>query len=203
MKNYFLGALAYLMLTPFAQAQEEKVLVKLPKVQNIGFYITPEFQYGQVNSMTHSFSGWSAGVIFNKRLSAGFTRIGLFNPASAMTNSANPTNYNANFGGLKFEYTFFPKSPIHLVIPMTIGTGGYTESITKKGFGPRNMNNLFVAIPGIVAEANIFKFMKVYVGASYRYSVGINSNNPNSGALKGMVFNSGIRFGLFGKKVGH
>lgn len=192
-----------LFTVAFVHAQEEDVLIKLPKLKSVGFYLTPEYQFGQVNQMTNSFTGWSAGITLNKRLSVGFTRIGLFNPSAALTNSANPVSYNANFGGVKMEYTFFPKSPVHLVVPLTIGTGGYTESVSSNPRrGPRNLNNLFVAIPGVVAEANVFKFLKVYAGASYRYSASFSSTTSAGEALKGFVFTSGFRFGLFGKKVG-
>ena len=73
-----------------------------------------------------------------------------------------------------------------------------------------NEISFLVIQPGINVEANVFRFMKVFGGASYRIVSGGESTTNNTaieapmlGQMQGLSFNLGIKFGYdftLGKK---
>ena len=89
-----------------------KVLFNVPKVKQFGFYIAPEYQYGQISNEYTSFRGISAMVVLNNRLGMGIATQTIssqtFAPASINSDPLSSTIYSlqSRFTGLKFEYIF-------------------------------------------------------------------------------------------------
>ena len=107
------------------------------------------------------------------------------------------------YGGLILEPIVLPKFPIHLSFPVLLGAGGvaYIKSTYWDEFdsdiNTEDSDAFLVAEPCVELEMNLLKFVRVAIGASYRYTTYIHIVNENSNVLNG--FNAGLtlKFGKF------
>ncbi len=198
----------------FAQQDTMHTLIKSAKIKYVGFYVAPEFQYGQAGGAFNTYAGSSAMFIFNKKLAVGVTATrntqSTFSPSSV-----SPLLLRTTFGGAKLEYTFNPNSPIHLTMPLVIGYGSarvdsavYTVRTSKgkdnwnhNGFGRNSglQTEYFVVQPGLQLETNVVRFIKLYAGVNYR--LGFPNETATSPltktSLNGFSANVGLKVGLF------
>lgn len=211
-KNHLFAVLGLAMMSNFAQGQDSmKTLFHTPKINTIGLYIAPEYQFGQIqNEFTH-LSGASFMAIFNQRFSVGVT----INRTMLMDYSpkeVSPLYLKANYGGLKMEYTFNPNSTFHVSIPLTIGMGmanldsfagsGIMIDSFRIGRQNDNMNRFFVVQPGIQVEANLMQYAKAYIGANYRFAVyNGKATYLDASTLQGFGVYAGLKVGLFNYNI--
>lgn len=192
----------YLMTAASTFAQDApKTLFNAPKLKNISVIINPEYQNGQLSNNFTSFKGLSASVVFNNTFSLGLFSTSVLNP-NYVLNTVTTDAANARYGGLKLEYTLKPNSVIHFTFPLYIGTGTAQATQNFGRGGNRSANSFFVAQTGFQVEANLFKFVKLYTGSTYRFSDLINASTSNplsSNTLSGLSFDVGLKFGVFGK----
>lgn len=171
------------------------------KVNYLGIYLAPEYQYGQVGGNFTSLSGAALMLQFNKKFAIGATGFGSFRNRQA-------TELNANFGGLKMEYTVKPDAAVHVSFPLVIGVGGNGFEFDNDGRGrgrDRDFDDMFdddnhgnmsrIIQPGVNVEANLNRYAKFYVGANYRFAFSHNSSNTTD--LSGFAANAGLKLGIF------
>lgn len=172
------------------------------KVNYLGLYLAPEYQYGQVGSGTTSLGGAALMLQFNKKFAIGATGFGSFR------NRQN-TDLNAQFGGFKMEYTVMPNAAVHVSFPLVIGVGGNGFDFDDDDRGGRGRDRDFDDIfdddnrynmsriiqPGINVEANLSRYAKFYVGANYRFA--FNHHSTNTTDLSGFAANAGLKLGIF------
>lgn len=110
------------------------------------------------------------------------------------------------YGGMYLEPIIFPKSPVHMAFPILVGAGG----ISFVSYDDNNYNGNFVEDyeafmiiePGAEVEMNLTRFMRLALGASYRFPYRFNIGTSGAGSasaesLKGMAFNVTFKFGSF------
>ena len=114
--------------------------------------------------------------------------------------------FSFGYGGLLIEPIFFSKQPLHFTTPILIGAGGasfynnirYYDNVNDEW---RNFNEegdaFFVIEPGNEAELNIFKFMRLGAGASYRYLAGVDLAGLDSDQLNGFSVGLTLKMGIF------
>ena len=180
----------------------------LAKLNYLGVYIAPEYQFGQVGGAFTSLAGGSIMLQFNKRFAFGMTGYSSFRNQSM--------GVDGKFGGLKFEYTVKPNAAIHVSFPLVVGMAGnnfHFEEFEHDDFrgekdddfdpkpemkprrGENFSNNMYRLIqPGVVAEANLYRFAKAFVGANYRFAFDNNGLNTD---YKGFSANVGVKLGIF------
>lgn len=180
----------------------------LAKLNYLGVYIAPEYQFGQVGGTFTSLAGGSIMLQFNKRFAFGMTGYSSFRNQSM--------GVDGKFGGLKFEYTLKPDAAIHVSFPLIIGMTGNSfhfdefERDDFRGerdddFEPKSenkprrddnfSNSTFHLIqPGVIVEANLYRFVKAFVGANYRFAF---DNNGLNSDYKGFSANVGVKLGIF------
>jgi len=184
-----------------------------PKIHYLGVYFAPEYQFGQLGGNFTSMGGGSLMLQFNKKLAVGLTSYGSFR-------RDNRTNINGTFAGLKVEYTVKPNAPIHVSFPLMIGVGGsgfrfgeFGEhhdgfrgnrdgGVLPDGTDPNISqtdndfnNDVYKVIqPGVVAEANLARFAKVFVGANYRFAF---NSAGYSADYQGFSASVGLKLGIF------
>lgn len=197
--------------------QTMKTMLTFPKPKFLGVYFVPEYQYGQLAGQFTSMGGGSLMVLLNKKLGigvSGYTTMNNFTPSEISTDKS--LALHAQFGGAKIEYTLNPNSRVHVSFPLLIGGGRSTIDSAKRyheTWGqPGGMHSyshhgneisFYVIQPGVNAEANLFRFMKVFAGASYRFVSGgetrISNSNlsspPALGQMPGISFSAGIKLG--------
>ena len=202
----------------FAQETESetKTLFHLSKVSNIGLYVAPEYQYGQLKNQFTSFGGYSVMLVFNNTFSIGMHQMESLDPKYSPS-GVSPLLLSSSSLGLKMEYTFKPNSSVHVSFPLIIGSGSLradSASNTMSAYDTimdmhksdrkpidRGSRAEFLLIqPGVQLEANLFKFVKVYAGAYYRIPIDLNNNSTamlTKNVLQGVLFNAGLKIGLF------
>lgn len=180
----------------------------LKKINYLGLYVAPEIQYAGLAGGFTPMVGASAMLQINKKWGIGgvaYTTLGDYTPTQLSSTKA--YNFDAQFGGLKLEYTVKPNSLVHVSFPLIIGAGmaridsagrkrgewdmfgekgmkgeGMHSEGDRRGRGDHMGDNLFFMIqPGVHLEMNVIKYAKVFLGASYRIAAGkseTNSTNP-------------------------
>lgn len=114
------------------------------------------------------------------------------------------------YGGLFFETTIAPMSPLHVTIPVIIGAGGiayinnnwngddaYDPDHNDYNNDTYDSDAYFVFEPGIEVELNLMKFMRFAIGGSYRYTSNINMVDSSKGMLRGFNGTASLKFGWF------
>jgi hypothetical protein len=213
MKNLFAIATFVGMSLNTLNAQNEtsdstRTRYLFSKPSSFGLYVAPEAGYGQLNGEMTTFAGSSLMFMFNKKWSIGVagarTTNNTFSPAGV-----NPWYMNANYGGLKLEYTMNPNAPIHVTFPLTLGMGVVSADSLGSFRGGRNhdswgsnnvtnRNQYGVVIPGITLEANLLRFAKLSIGANYRlaFAQTLGTKVPEN-SLNSFNVNAGLKIGLF------
>jgi hypothetical protein len=155
-------------------------------------------------------------LLIDKRFALGVTAQTSIDRNFSPTNVA-PLFLKSRFEAIKLEYTFNPDAAIHISFPLTIGMGSASlDSSNGKSF-PRDSldnhfgrndkkdkgfeSNIFVIQPGLNIEGNIIKYVKMFVGVSYRIAINTNNNSVvnavNTSTLQGLSINLGLKVGLF------
>lgn len=177
--------------------------LKPVKIKQVGIYVAPETQISYLDGHVRPLYGGSAMVLFNQRLAIG---LGGYSTGYGYRNS---NDINFRYGGVKVEYTFTPSKRFHFSVPVLIGMGTTnnrydTDYQGPRGWGGSYRNNIgerfFVAQGGINVEGNLFKYAKVFVGASYRFADVHNRRSTSSldyNQIGGPSVNIGLKLGLF------
>jgi hypothetical protein len=196
-----------------AQDSSTTQLIKLPKVNHIGFYIAPEFQYGQLKNGFTGFGGNSFMLLINKKLGVGLTSFRNMDRNYSPSGIA-PLILSSDFKGIKFEYSVRGNKALHLSFPLTIGVARTTTDSIGMFYGKNHdqMNEIpnaphrsfenrsiyMFVMPGVQLEANVFKFMKVYAGVNYRLAwKDAMPNQLANSTVEGLSANAGIKLGVF------
>ncbi len=197
------------------------------KINTLGLYVAPEIQYAGLAEGYAPMGGVSAMLQINKKWGIGgvaYSTLGEYTPTKL--SSMKSYNFDAQFGGLKLEYTPKPNSLVHVSFPLVIGAGmaqidsvganhnskndgdmygekGKDESGMKESGKMGKEDNLFFMIqPGIHLETNILKYAKIFVGANYRIAAGksnLISTNPLLIPTSSQMSGLSVNFGI---KVG-
>jgi hypothetical protein len=216
MKNFFAIATLVGMSLNALNAQNQQpdstqTRYLFAKPSSIGLYFQPEMSYGQLNGEMTTFAGGSGMLLLNKQWGIGLTGTRSTNRSFSPA-GVTPLYMNANYGGLKLEYTVNPNAPVHITFPLTLGMG-VVSADSLSSFGRRGdhnggmwgsatnsayRNQYGVVIPGITLEANLFRFAKLSVGANYRlaFAQTVGTKVPEN-SLNGFNVNAGLKIGLF------
>ncbi|MCX6305490.1 MAG: hypothetical protein NT040_11030 [Bacteroidetes bacterium] len=176
----------------------------------IGWFVGIDPGYTQFDNRDVWLGGLSAGMIVNHTFTIGLTgrgwtnRDGMFYPKVTDTAGA---YLEGGYGGLLLEYTLFPKSTVHVTFPVLIGAGSASYT-TGKEYSEWNEDNgnchntldtdaFFVFEPGVRAEVNILKFMRLNAGISYRYAGGLELIHTSGDLMNNFTATVGLKFGKF------
>ena len=218
MKNISI-TLAFLFITLFANAQENPTgnnensgtLFGNNKEVKLGWFVGLDNGYTQFDKRDVHMSGINAGLIINHNFTVGFSASGWTNRKTMYYDNITDTTgayLEGGFGRFLFEYTLNPQSLIHLTFPLMIGAGGasFVADNEYNNWENDNWNNhqneidtdVFFSIePGIRAELNVFRFMRLNAGISYRYVGGLELKNTSSDMMNNFSATVGLKFGKF------
>jgi len=200
-------SLSIIFSASLIKAQEPtRTLFNMPTINQIGIYVAPEIQYGELKNGFTTFGGSSIMAIFNQKFAAGFSFTRSLDNGYSPT-GISPLYLHTGMGGLKMEYTIHPEKAIHISVPMFIGMGvasadsGYSSMRNRYDVASRpdiNRSNYLIFQPGVQVEANLFKYLKFYAGASYRFAY-TNESSPiiTSSSMGGGLVYAGIKAGIF------
>lgn len=189
------------------------------KIDN-GGYGAISIGYTQIDDKDALQIGGRAAWIANHRFALGVAGYGFFNSIEktyAAENDNSDFFLTGGYGGLFFEPIISPYSPVHISIPVILGVGGISAVQRDEWNNKFDNNNYYcdndvflVAEPGVDIEFNIVKFFRLAVGASYRFTNGVDLQykyldqnfdeqtiNINKDALDSFSFNLSFKFGWF------
>jgi hypothetical protein len=178
------------------------------KINYLGLYFAPEFQYGQLDGSFTPMGGMSMMLQVNKKWGIGMTGF------AGRGSSTDTTQNGGHFAGLKLEYTPKPNNRFHVSFPLMVGMGqtggrGFGDNMGRRNgrnhggfdgdddrfdYNGIERSSYAVIQPGVSAEANLFRYAKVFAGANYRFA--FNSSGYST-ALQGFSTNVGVKIGVF------
>ena len=191
---------AFVFNTAAQTKQEAKTIFGNGK-PHIGYFINPSFQVGNFAGSTAIIPGIGAGVLFNNKLSASilykFT-------LTENTPAGEPDQLylHGQWFGLKAEYSIKPESVVHVSFPLEIDAGeiefDIKDSYENQAAAAPSGEAWFVNIePGIAAEINLWKYLRLNLGAGYRFVSDIKFSNVSGSDMMGFTFSAGLKIGLF------
>ena len=161
-----------------------------------GGFIGLHAGYTNVDNQDALLVGGRIAWLINHQFAVGFSGDGFVNSINK------PAEYHVSdyslaggYGGFLIQPIIFAKSPVHVSFPITFGAGGVavTESYYAKDLYDDEHNDfdedfncdeddyvdydffLYVE-PGVEVEFNMLRFMRMSVGASYRFTNNVNLN---------------------------
>jgi hypothetical protein len=185
---------------------EMKTLFKKNEKIKVGWFVGIDPGYTQFRSKDTWLVGLSTGVIINHNFILGLTgRAWPKTDQLYFEDVADTGVYlEGGYGGLLIEYTLFPKSVVHVTFPVLIGAGGVNYVTCKKDDDNLDDHHrkidskaFFVVEPGVRAEINLFKFMRLNAGVSYRYAPNFQLINTSKDMINSFTGTIGLKFGKF------
>lgn len=194
------------------------------KKMSHGFYLGANMNVSPLDDKVFFNSGGTLAWVINHHLAIGLSGSGFISEITTdkLVNTYDFA-YTGGYGGLLIEPIIGSKFPVHISVPILIGAGG----IAYTRFGDRyeydndwddddddwdshhdwdndykeqynvDADAFFIAQPGIEAEMNVFKFMRVGLGSYYRYTTDVNLKNTSKTILHGFSFGGAIKIGKF------
>lgn len=177
----------------------------------VGWFVGIESGYTQFEDRNVWLGGMNFGMILDHNISLGFAGHGWCNRNEMYYANATDTAgayLEGGYGGLLIEYTLFPKSAVHLTFPVLIGGGGanfvsdqeyieWDDDEWDTHHEVLDYDVFFVIEPGIRAEINVLKFMRLNAGISYRYTDNFQLGNASADLMNNFNATVGLKFGKF------
>ncbi|MGE5621141.1 MAG: hypothetical protein ACM3U0_01075 [archaeon] len=191
------------LLSACTYAQRETVFEG--DIDNGGFG-APVVKFTQVKGNFGVLAGGYGGWLINHQFLIGGGGFGL---ANEINGNGEVTNFfgfryvpklEFGYGGLILEYYHDPMKMIHWSVSVLIGGGGisYREGdFMEHSYNDITPDAFFVLEPAISAELNVAKFMKIGLGAGYRYVTGVNMYGIKNSDLSNFSANLAFKFGKF------
>lgn len=221
-KSFLTFILLFVMAGAFAQdytavkdkssEDEIRTLFKKPSKEiQAGWFVGLNSAYTQFDKKDVWLLGISTGAILNHNWNLGLSLNGIVN-SHYLEYQKIIDNQDANlvggYGGFLVEYTVAPKSPIHVTFPLQIGAGylGYLSDNgyhwDGNGYWYYDSETLaydvfFFVEPGVKAEFNLLKFMRLEAGVSYRYSPNLELDCQEDDFVNQFTGSIGLKFGKF------
>ena len=195
----------------FAQKEETKnnteTVFKKGSIKFSGSFISPEVKIGNVYEDLGLFAGGKMGVSLNNKFLIGLGFYGLVNNSELFAERPSEFGFNPTvelasikfiYGGLSLEYSFFSNKVVHFNIPVFVGPGKVSIKGEEDMFFDRiEKSSVFVIEPGLALEFNLFKFLKIDLGASYRYVNGSVLESLDDEDLSDLSYNFTLKFDFF------
>jgi hypothetical protein len=209
------GAIGMAQENDSKSTQEYRTLFNSDKITH-GGYGAVLLNYSQIDGKDAFLAGMRGMWLINHGVGIGIGGYGFVNDLKFEQND-NPSEYYlaGGYGGLVIEPIIGAKHPVHVSVPVLIGAGGvaYIRDHWRPQYHPDDYNYYtedasayFVLQPGVEIEFNMVKFLRIGLGAYYRYTSNINLKawDENEGVykdispdLKGFSFGLSLKFGKF------
>ncbi len=163
-----------------------------------------------VNNQECLFVGAELAMVLGHSVNIGFAGYGL--TTRVKSNNLDFENrqlfYDMGYGGFFIEPVIMSKRLVHITLPVVLGVGGVAESrntVYEYNNDQADFDQwqsyysdaFLVAEPGVNAELNVAKWMRVSTGVSYRFVSQLDLPNTDSNSFSGFSGNLSLRFGWF------
>ncbi len=149
-------------------------------------------------------SGRGAWIV-NQTLGLGLAGSGFLNDYRYSQIYEEDVNLSGGYGGILIEPIIFPRSPVHLSVPLIAGVGGiaYTRAAFQddpwnyEDYWVEDTDAFLIFEPGVEIELNLLRFFRLAFGVSYRMTSKINLVETPSDVLNGVSTGVTFKFGKF------
>jgi hypothetical protein len=150
-----------------------------------------------INSM-FSIGGGGYGLVSNHAIDNYFSKDD--------PNYGKSVYFRAGYGGVFLEYINSSNDLIHFTVNALIGGGGasYTTSVSEmihndeaRSHNTFENSSFFVFEPGVTADINVTRFMRIGLGVNYRIVSGLELSHSGDGDFTGLSGNIIFKFGKF------
>jgi hypothetical protein len=183
----------------------------------LGYFVEMNAGYTQFDTKDVFLPGLNFGMILNHNWAIGLSGSFVANTNylyfsdiyyDEYTKQMSEARLGGAYGGLLIEYILLPRSVVHVSFPLMIGGGYmayYNDDLYYTSGYPYNYyehqaiddDGFFVIEPGVKAEFNIIKKLRLGVGVSYRYTPDLDLVNTPSDLINQFTGRLSIRFGKF------
>lgn len=174
--------------------------------RKVGFYFGFHVGYSQVADYNAVGAGVNLAMIANHGLAIGFAGRGFFTESFKLNGGTDRTySYDGGYGGILIEPIILPKFPVHVSFPVILGAGGIARNRLSDFDYPYDNSDVYtedaeaflIAEPGIEAEVNVARWMRMAVGVSYRFTTQVEPSSFTSNPLDGLTAGLSMKFGMF------
>lgn len=165
---------------------------------------------GEINGQTGLFVGGGVKAVFASRLNIGFAGYGLATNINANTYGANNKHMHIGmgYGGIVFEPVIANKRMVHITVPVLLGVGGVglreerfialdEEDFDIEQYRLYEEDVFLIAEPGMNIEINLWRNLRLDLGASYRYIHDSDIDGLSDEELEGFTTKVGFKLGWF------
>jgi hypothetical protein len=196
----------------FGQDYEISTLFKGSKHRASGGYgaITNKFTElnGQYANMVEIYGGWYINHRFLLGIGGAAVTNNIQVPYQYSTMPETDMSYAYAQFGLVTEYTLWSHRAVHLTFHVMNGPGVTAQYLREHWHEdewhededvdyPHDTNWFFVSEPGVKVEMNIFRWMRISPGVSYRAAFGSSAKGLSDTRLSGTSLNVTMKFGKF------
>ena len=180
--------------------------------KGFGGYIGVNSKSSEINGQMAYFIGGELGFVFGHSLNFGFEGYGMVTDVTSNTlnDEGDPYFLQMGYGGFHIEPVIASQSLVHVTLPVLLGAGGIAETSRPylsgqlgNGFEtefeqkPYRSDLFLIVEPGVNLELNVFKFMRLAGGVSYKFISDAQIPNIERSDIQGFAGNLSLRFGWF------
>lgn len=211
--KFLFAFLTLFSLTLIAQAQEIQTL--FGKGNSTSGYVALSNKFSTINGDFANMNEVYGGVFINRRWLVGLGFAATTNdirvPQQHSVNTLQPMTYQYGQGGLMLERVIGSNRSIHLVANLFSGVG-FTAQYNRRqwddwddwhdfdDFRSHDENWFYVLEPGAQLEMNLFRWLRLSPGISYRKTYGSNGMGLSDKDLSNWSYNLTLKIGGFGKR---
>jgi hypothetical protein len=187
--------------TATAQTNEEAKTVFGNGKPDIGYFVSPSVQFGNIAGSTAVIPGIGAGILFNHKFYVGLNYKFIATENTPGGESDNRLYLDQRWGGLRFEYSFQNDKVVHFSFPLELGIGetelDLKDSYENEGVVPSGDAWFAFVEPGAAIEINLMKYMKLNFTVGYRLISDVSFRNLTEKDLMGFTWSAGLKMGIF------
>jgi len=200
-----------ILMIPFtgvvAQEEEKEFKTLFGSIDSHGGYGGISVGYTQIDKRDALVIGGRAAWIVNHSLALGIGGRAFINESEYDAFLAEDVNLQGGYGGILIEPILGGQEWVHLSFPILIGAGGVVhaekyEHHNRYDYDYRDdfvndSDAFFLLEPGVELEFNMLKFLRLALGASYRYTDNIDLYDTGDDALRGFSYQLTFKIGKF------
>jgi hypothetical protein len=185
-----------------AQNRNETKTVFGNGTASMGYYLRPSATFGQIAGSTAVLPGVGAGVIINRCISIGLNYRFIATENTPAGEADTRLYLDQFYAGALGEYSLFPDKPVHLNIRLEAGLG-HTELDLKDSYesesrgGAAGDASFGYLEPGLALEINLWKYLKLDIGAGYRLATEVVYRTVTEKNIRGFTGFAGLKAGIF------
>jgi hypothetical protein len=195
------------LATGWAQQSETPVQETLLSGEvSHSYYVAPLLQLTHWQDRSGVMIGGKGAWMMNQKFGLGLAGFGLMSKNSiGEIDQSNNAFLQAGYGGVLLEYIPHPERLVHFSFPLVVGMGG--AAYTNNAMGRNNTGSysyevydtdtFFVLEPGLQAELNLARFMRLGLAFTYRFAKGVNLPVSTDKDMSAPSFSLIVKFGKF------